>query len=142
MGDGQQKDGWRKEKRIGSIDGETQDPSQKRWKMIIEHSPRKLENSLPGGGETRGSSRRPLRKAFVFGVGSLVILAGVVMIFIPGPGVLAIFAGMAILASEFPWARQIMDRFKLKFDEARDRFKGWRTSHRDERPDSRDSGDE
>jgi hypothetical protein len=48
------------------------------------------------------------------------------MIFIPGPGVLGIFAGIAILATEFPWAQRVLDRFKHQFHTARERFKHWR----------------
>jgi hypothetical protein len=38
-------------------------------------------------------------------LGIIVLAAGVLLIFIPGPAVVVIPAGVAILATEFPWAR-------------------------------------
>ena len=42
--------------------------------------------------------------------GFTLLLAGVVMIFTPGPGWLVIFLGLTLLAAEFVWARRLMDR--------------------------------
>lgn len=52
---------------------------------------------------------QPLRKFFVFVVGWAVVLAGVAMLALPGPGWAAIFLGFAILATEFTTARAIRD---------------------------------
>jgi uncharacterized protein (TIGR02611 family) len=41
----------------------------------------------------------------VFTVGMAVLLAGLAMLVLPGPGWAAIFVGFAILATEFAWAR-------------------------------------
>jgi uncharacterized protein (TIGR02611 family) len=41
----------------------------------------------------------------VFTVGAAVLLAGIAMLVLPGPGWAAIFVGLAILATEFTWAR-------------------------------------
>ncbi|MFB9835377.1 TIGR02611 family protein [Actinoallomurus acaciae] len=41
----------------------------------------------------------------VFTVGMAVLLAGIAMLVLPGPGWAAIFIGFAILATEFAWAR-------------------------------------
>ena len=41
----------------------------------------------------------------VFTVGMAVLLTGVAMLVLPGPGWAAIFVGFAILATEFAWAR-------------------------------------
>ena len=46
----------------------------------------------------------------VFGFTLLVI--GVVMIALPGPGWLTIAMGLAILAGEYVWARKLLDRVK------------------------------
>jgi uncharacterized protein (TIGR02611 family) len=41
-------------------------------------------------------------------IGGIVIVAGVVVSFIPGPGgLLVILLGLAILATEFRWARRL-----------------------------------
>jgi uncharacterized protein (TIGR02611 family) len=44
-------------------------------------------------------------------VGGAVVLAGVAMLVLPGPGFLAIAAGLALLAVEFETARELRDRF-------------------------------
>jgi len=41
-----------------------------------------------------------------------VLIAGIVMLAVPGPGWLTIAAGLAILAAEFPWARRALDWIK------------------------------
>lgn len=48
---------------------------------------------------------KPLWRIVVLVVGLVVLLAGVVMIVTPGPGIAAILLGLTILASEFRWAR-------------------------------------
>jgi uncharacterized protein (TIGR02611 family) len=56
---------------------------------------------------------------FVVGiVGTLVIALGIVLLPLPGPGWLVIFAGLAILASEFTWAERLLDY-------ARDKVLAW-----------------
>lgn len=41
--------------------------------------------------------------------GFLLILVGIVFLVTPGPGILTILGGIALLASEFIWARRIAD---------------------------------
>ena len=41
-------------------------------------------------------------------IGAVVLVIGVVAIPYPGPGWLIVFAGLGILATEFPWARRIL----------------------------------
>jgi uncharacterized protein (TIGR02611 family) len=41
-------------------------------------------------------------------VATLVILVGVVLLALPGPGWLVIFAGLGILATEFEWAARLL----------------------------------
>jgi hypothetical protein len=54
----------------------------------------------------------PLRKAAVAATGFAVLACGFALIFLPGPAVLVIPLGLAILAKEFPWARRLLDRIK------------------------------
>ncbi|MFE1435724.1 TIGR02611 family protein [Streptomyces griseoaurantiacus] len=54
----------------------------------------------------------------VFVVGLAVVAAGVVMLPLPGPGWLVIFAGMAIWATEFVWAQLVLRWTKRKVTEA------------------------
>jgi uncharacterized protein (TIGR02611 family) len=50
--------------------------------------------------------------------GSAVTIAGVAMLVLPGPGLLVIFAGLAILSSEFEWADRLRDRVRDRAEEA------------------------
>ena len=54
----------------------------------------------------QGSGRALLVKVGVTVAGPLVMLAGVAMLVLPGPGLVAIAAGLAVLALEYPWARR------------------------------------
>ncbi len=48
--------------------------------------------------------------------GGVVLIAGIIMIPYPGPGWLVVFAGLAILATEFAWARNVLDVAKGFYD--------------------------
>jgi len=48
---------------------------------------------------------RTARRIAVLAVGSTVVLVGVVMLVTPGPGLVMIPVGLAILSVEFAWAR-------------------------------------
>lgn len=45
----------------------------------------------------------------VLTIGAVVLIAGIAMLALPGPGWAAIFLGLLILASEFTWARRSLD---------------------------------
>lgn len=60
-------------------------------------------------------------KAVVTVVGGLVLLAGVVMIFTPGQGILAIVLGLAILSTEYAWAERWLRKAKERAAAARRR---------------------
>jgi drug/metabolite transporter (DMT)-like permease len=51
------------------------------------------------------------RVARVLG-GFILVIAGVAMLVLPGPGVLTILGGLALLGQEFAWAQRILDRTK------------------------------
>ena len=51
-------------------------------------------------------------------LGALVVLGGIVLIPLPGPGWLIVFGGLALLATEFAWADRL-----LRF--ARNKVLGW-----------------
>lgn len=52
------------------------------------------------------------RRVVVFVVGMTVVSIGVVFIVTPGPAFIVIPAGLAILATEFLWARRLLNRMK------------------------------
>ena len=45
-------------------------------------------------------------------VGFTILVLGVAMLVLPGPGILAICGGLALLSAEFVWARRLLDRLK------------------------------
>ncbi|MEV3855674.1 TIGR02611 family protein [Streptomyces sp. NPDC050095] len=57
----------------------------------------------------------------VFIVGLAVVVAGIIMLPLPGPGWLVIFGGMAIWATEFVWAQLVLRWTKRKVTEATQR---------------------
>lgn len=67
--------------------------------------------------ETEGAERRSglVRKAGVAVAGIVVILIGIPMIPLVGPGWLVVFTGLAILSSEFEWAGRLRDRIRDRF---------------------------
>lgn len=54
------------------------------------------------------------RKLVVLVIGGTALLLGVVMLVTPGPGIVGILAGLAILATEFVWARTLLKRMKQR----------------------------
>lgn len=53
-------------------------------------------------------------------LGLLLLAAGAVMMVTPGPGIVAIIAGLAVLATEYTWAEVMLDRVKEKARRAGD----------------------
>jgi hypothetical protein len=51
-----------------------------------------------------------VRKVGVAVVGFSVLTVGVALIVLPGPAILVIPLGLAILGKEFPWAQRLLDR--------------------------------
>jgi uncharacterized protein (TIGR02611 family) len=56
----------------------------------------------------------------VAAVGFLVLAVGVVLLVTPGPGLLVIIAGLAILAHQFAWAASALDKTKARAAQAKD----------------------
>ena len=52
-------------------------------------------------------------------VGFTLLLFGAIMLITPGPGIVTIALGLAILGTEFVWARRLMKRFKKEADHLR-----------------------
>lgn len=60
---------------------------------------------------------RQARKLVVFVIGMTVLLIGIVMIIGPGPATIVIPIGLAILATEFVWAKRLLDYAKRRVQE-------------------------
>lgn len=68
----------------------------------------------------------------VFTVGVIVLLAGIAMLVLPGPGWATIFIGFAILATEFAWARSILASAKRTAIRAKQKALDPRTRRRNQ----------
>jgi len=53
-----------------------------------------------------------LRRILIAFVGGTVLLIGIAMIILPGPAILVVPAGLAILAIEFAWARHWLHKLQ------------------------------
>jgi uncharacterized protein (TIGR02611 family) len=58
--------------------------------------------------------------------GIILLVAGVAMLFLPGPGILAIFIGITFLAHEFHWARRVQSWMKNRYEHLKERIDGRR----------------
>jgi uncharacterized protein (TIGR02611 family) len=90
------------------------------------------QNDLPPEQDDDGAPlRHPFRQFFarhrtldltyrivVAAIGSAVVIGGIALIPLPGPGWLIVFGGLAILATEFEWAGRLLDF-------ARRKVRGW-----------------
>lgn len=57
---------------------------------------------------------RQARKLVVLIVGGTVVLIGAAMIVLPGPAFVVIPTGIAILATEFAWARRLLRQVRVR----------------------------
>jgi uncharacterized protein (TIGR02611 family) len=58
-----------------------------------------------------------VRKLVVGALGGATVAAGIVMLVTPGPGIVAILGGLAILGTEFAAARRILSKLRRQRDE-------------------------
>jgi uncharacterized protein (TIGR02611 family) len=71
----------------------------------------------------RHKERRKIVRAAIAGAGFAVVLAGLAMLVLPGPGLLVIAVGLGVLALEFAWAERWLERTVEKMGDASDRVK-------------------
>lgn len=64
--------------------------------------------------------RRSGKRVAVTIVGFAVVIVGIVLIPLPGPGWAIVFGGLAILATEYVWAQRLLGFAKRKVVSARD----------------------
>lgn len=53
-------------------------------------------------------------KLVVTMIGTIVLVAGLIMMVTPGPGIVGILVGLGILATEWDWAQRLVDKMKDK----------------------------
>lgn len=57
---------------------------------------------------------RSTKRIAITAVGAALLLGGIVMMITPGPGWLAVIAGLAVLSTEYVWARRALDEAKRR----------------------------
>lgn len=55
---------------------------------------------------------KQIRRLAVFLIGISIVLIGCILFFTPGPAIIVIPIGLAVLATEFIWAKKLLKRFK------------------------------
>ncbi len=71
---------------------------------------------------TRDRLTGAARWVLITAAGGVLVCAGIVMLFTPGPGLAAIALGLWLWAKQFQWARRILDRMTATLEERRDRL--------------------
>ena len=69
---------------------------------------------------------RNVKRFALEGLGWLLVVGGIAGLILPGPGLLAIFAGMALLATQYDWAERRVDPIRqAAFGAAEESVKSW-----------------
>ncbi len=55
-------------------------------------------------------------------IGFTILLLGIIMLVTPGPGIAAIILGLALLGTEFIWAKKLMKRFNHHANNVKNSF--------------------
>ena len=80
-----------------------------------------------------------LRRVLVLVIGVSVLVVGIIMIVTPGPAIVVIPAGLALLATEFLWARRLLERMKETITKhTRPNHSGGNKVARQDAPDSKE----
>lgn len=61
-------------------------------------------------------AKQQAKRAGVGILGAIIVLVGIVAIPYPGPGWLIVFAGLALLATEYVWAQRLLAHARGKYD--------------------------
>ena len=93
---------------------------------------------------------RHARRLVITIIGGTVVLIGVALLVLPGPGTVVIVLGLAILATEWVWARRLLKRLKKEGESVSrtlGEFLGFRrrdrrARHRTTGPESKSGGDQ
>jgi hypothetical protein len=65
--------------------------------------------------------KRSGKRIAVTVAGGFVVIVGVALLVLPGPGILVIIAGLAILATEYVWAERLLRMAKERAVQAKDK---------------------
>jgi uncharacterized protein (TIGR02611 family) len=97
---------------VAELSGDAGGPASRRWHQSIAIVPLKAVVAF--------LARNGKRIGVAIG-GGLLVLIGVALLVLPGPGWLFIFLGLGVLATEFVWAERMLMKAKAKAQEAKDK---------------------
>jgi len=64
---------------------------------------------------------RRIKRIFTAIIGFTLLLIGLAMIVLPGPAILVIPLGLAVLATEFVWAKRLLRKLRSTFDQQQEK---------------------
>lgn len=64
---------------------------------------------------------RAVRRVIIGVIGGTILLIGVAMIVLPGPAIVVVPLGLAVLATEYIWARRWLKKIRALVQQARDK---------------------
>ena len=67
-------------------------------------------------------SFKQAKRLIVAVIGFTILLIGVAMVVLPGPAFIVIPVGLGILATEFVWARRVLEKVKNKVNNIKDKL--------------------
>lgn len=76
---------------------------------------------------------RHVRRILITVTGATVLIVGIALLVLPGPGIVVIIIGLAILATEYEIARVWLDRAKEKYERGKNYVKTKKATHLDSR---------
>ena len=65
---------------------------------------------------------RSAKRMIVIIFGFTMLLMGIALLFLPGPGILIIILGLFILSAEYVWAKKLMNRVKDGVNKVKSKF--------------------
>lgn len=67
-------------------------------------------------------SYKQAKRLVVLMVGSTLLLVGIILLFLPGPGTLVVLVGLTVMSAEFAWARLWLRRVKRSMKKIKDKI--------------------
>lgn len=68
----------------------------------------------------RVTAVKQTRRVLVLALGGTLLAAGLALMVLPGPGIPLIFLGLTVLSWEFPAAKRLLFKIKMKITQMRD----------------------
>ncbi len=72
-------------------------------------------------------------KVLVTALGAIIVIVGLILVPLPGPGWLIVFIGLTVLGSEYHWARRLTSWLRMQLARFWDWWKRWRAQREERR---------